>query len=411
MKLLVFAHIPPPHHGQSYMVQLMLEGFGGDRKRRSAQKGAEPGDMHDIQCYHVDARVSHNMEDLGGIRPGKILSLVRYCCSALLCRFRYGIETLYYVPGPAKRSSLLRDWMVMALVRPFFQKIVLHWHAFGLGHWAVATSEACAGSASLPSPVLFGRWDGIARKITKVLFRNCDLSIVLTEYNRTDAEFLAPRKTVVVPNGLPDPCPAFHSEVLPVRQRRYLQRGKDRETATTFLFLGHCIESKGLHDAARMVARFRQARSAPLRFVVAGTFPGEPEKVCFQKLLADLGISDRTEFCGFVAAPEKARLLAEADVLLFPTRYPGETFGLVILEAFAFGLPVLVTRWRGLPSLLPGNSENCIAPGDVEAGSVLLSKLSLGGDFELLRERFVQCYSLDAHLRRLAAAIRNSGEA
>ncbi len=24
MKLLVFAHTPPPHHGQSYMVQLML---------------------------------------------------------------------------------------------------------------------------------------------------------------------------------------------------------------------------------------------------------------------------------------------------------------------------------------------------------------------------------------------------
>ena len=29
MKLLVFAHTPPPHHGQSYMVQLLLAGFGG----------------------------------------------------------------------------------------------------------------------------------------------------------------------------------------------------------------------------------------------------------------------------------------------------------------------------------------------------------------------------------------------
>ncbi len=38
MKLLVFAHTPPPHHGQSYMVQLMLEGFGGDvRKKNQAQ--------------------------------------------------------------------------------------------------------------------------------------------------------------------------------------------------------------------------------------------------------------------------------------------------------------------------------------------------------------------------------------
>jgi len=27
MKLVVFAHIPPPHHGQAVMVELMLEGL------------------------------------------------------------------------------------------------------------------------------------------------------------------------------------------------------------------------------------------------------------------------------------------------------------------------------------------------------------------------------------------------
>jgi hypothetical protein len=29
MKLLVFAHFPPPHHGQAVMVELMLRGLGG----------------------------------------------------------------------------------------------------------------------------------------------------------------------------------------------------------------------------------------------------------------------------------------------------------------------------------------------------------------------------------------------
>ena len=42
MKLLVFAHVPPPHHGQSYMVQLMLNGFGGDcRKSRNRSGGPQ----------------------------------------------------------------------------------------------------------------------------------------------------------------------------------------------------------------------------------------------------------------------------------------------------------------------------------------------------------------------------------
>jgi len=30
MKLLVFGHVPPPHHGQAVMVELMLRGLGGD---------------------------------------------------------------------------------------------------------------------------------------------------------------------------------------------------------------------------------------------------------------------------------------------------------------------------------------------------------------------------------------------
>ena len=45
MKLLVFAHTPPPHHGQSYMVQLMLEGFGGDARR----KNSHPPSAHGIE--------------------------------------------------------------------------------------------------------------------------------------------------------------------------------------------------------------------------------------------------------------------------------------------------------------------------------------------------------------------------
>jgi hypothetical protein len=35
MKLLLFAHVPPPHHGQSYMVKLILDGIGGDQRKRT----------------------------------------------------------------------------------------------------------------------------------------------------------------------------------------------------------------------------------------------------------------------------------------------------------------------------------------------------------------------------------------
>src|SRR5438105_4801664 len=110
MKVLIFAHVPPPHHGQSYMVQLMLSGFGGDCRKN---KNAAAQTPYGIECYHVDARVSHNLEDIGDLRFGKIFLMLGYCAQAIWCRFRYGAENFYFIPAPGKRSAVYRDWLVM----------------------------------------------------------------------------------------------------------------------------------------------------------------------------------------------------------------------------------------------------------------------------------------------------------
>src|SRR5512142_2144174 len=100
MKLLVFAHTPPPHHGQSYMVRLMLEGFGGDR-RRPARPSTARGQQgpFGIECYHVNARLSKKLEDIGDLRFGKLMLLLGYCLEAIWCRFRYGVTNFYYIPA------------------------------------------------------------------------------------------------------------------------------------------------------------------------------------------------------------------------------------------------------------------------------------------------------------------------
>src|SRR5512138_3004129 len=143
MKLVVFAHTPPPHHGQSYMVQLMLAGFGGDRRKRR-NGGATDAGLSDLrikqrgdalQCYHVNARLSKNLEDIGDLRIGKFILLLGYCLQAIWCRFRYGVTDFYYIPAPGKPSALYRDWLVMFICRPFFKRTILHWHAAGLAKW------------------------------------------------------------------------------------------------------------------------------------------------------------------------------------------------------------------------------------------------------------------------------------
>ena len=107
MKLLVFAHTPPPHHGQSYMVQLMLGGFGGDCRRRAAGRAATGGPpaIFGVECYHVNARLSQKLEDIGDLRLGKFILLLGYCLQAIWCRFRHDVDVFYYVPAPGKRVA------------------------------------------------------------------------------------------------------------------------------------------------------------------------------------------------------------------------------------------------------------------------------------------------------------------
>ena len=105
LKILVFAHVPPPHHGQSVMVEIMLEGLQVDPR---------------FEVYHVDARVSDDLEDVGSFRPRKFWRLFKCIWQAWWIRMRHGPMAFYYVPAPAKRSAIMRDWVVMALCRPWF---------------------------------------------------------------------------------------------------------------------------------------------------------------------------------------------------------------------------------------------------------------------------------------------------
>lgn len=354
MKLLVFAHTPPPHHGQSYMVQLMVEGLGGDV--RKLPRGAKL--PTDIECYHVNCRYSDNFEDIGSFRAEKIWLVFRYCLEAIWCRFRYGVRTFYYVPAPGKRAALYRDWVVMLLCRPFFRHFVHHWHAVGLGDWLRAE----------------GTW--LERWITHRLLGRCTLGIALAIPSMRDALWFRSRKVEIVPNGIPDPCPDFDEDLLPRRRarveaRRKLLRGEslsaEERTAAGgdpevfhVLYLAHCTRQKGLFDTLEGVAAAnarlsREGSPIRCRLVIAGAFLESREEKEFQYRVCQPDLVEAVSYAGFVGADAKTSLLWNSDCLCFPTFYHAESFGLVVVEAMAAGLSVVTTCWRALPDLLPGD--------------------------------------------------------
>jgi glycosyltransferase involved in cell wall biosynthesis len=408
MKLLVFAHTPPPHHGQSYMVQLMLAGFGGDRRHhpQPAARGA-PGRDFGIECYHVNTRLSKKLEDIGDLRLGKLFLLLGYCLQAIWCRFRYGVQNFYYIPAPGKRSALYRDWVVMLICRPFFRRVILHWHAAGLAKWLemVVTMRS--------------------RALTYRLMKQVDLSLVLSKYNRADAEKLFSQQVRVVSNGIPDPCPRFAEEVLPRRTARFAARRKLLSGATLaaadlqdtggdpqqvrVLYLAHCTREKGLFDTLDGVAlvsqRLRQ-RQAPIsiRLQVTGGFVTAEEKAEFEQRIADPGLADMVQYLGFVSGDQKNQLLREADLFCFPTYYENENQPVNLIEAMAFGLPILTARWRSLPELFPADYSGLVNMRSPDQVADVLLKLMNDESGENFRDIFLRSFTLERHLAGLAEA-------
>jgi glycosyltransferase involved in cell wall biosynthesis len=419
MKLLVFAHTPPPHHGQSYMVQLMVTGFGGDRRQPNRQTEGDSshsgtasavtagGSPFDIECYHVNARLSQKLEDIGDFRVGKVLLLMGYCLQAIWCRFRYGVQNFYYIPAPGKRSALYRDWLVMLICRPFFKRVILHWHAAGLAKWL----EMVVAMRS--------------RSLTYGLMKQVDLSIVLSKYNRADAEKLFSRQIRVVNNGIPDPCPEFTPEVLPRRRARFAARRKllFGETLTAaeaqaaggeadvvrVLYLAHCTREKGLFDTLTAIALANQRlskRQAPvsLRLLVTGGFVTAEAKAEFERKLAEPGMASMVQYLGFVSGDQKNHLLREADLFCFPTYYENENQPVNLIEAMAFGLPILTTRWRSLPELFPANYPGLVnirSPEQIADRLLTLPAIETGEGF---RDIFLRSFTLERHLAGLAEA-------
>ena len=366
MKLLVLAHIPPPLHGQSVMVQAMLAGLA-----------AQPG----FNVSHVDFRLSDDAQDIGRWRPRKILRTLGLAGRALAVRRREGCDTLYYVPAPpGKRGALYRDWIVMTICRPFFRRLVLHWHAAGLAEWLAQRATGCE------------------RTITRALLGRADLAIVLAESLRADAEYLQARRIAIVPNGIADPGPPAE---------RAASGGRSPWRA---LFLGLCSEEKGLFAAAAAVIdanrRSAAATDAPrFTLVAAGPFADGETETRFRAIVT--APPGAIRHAGFVPGEEKERLFREADCLLFPTRYPAEGLPLVVLEALARDLPIVATRWRAIPDIVPPECGRLVPPTDAAAlTDALIALQKTPPAPHTCRDHYLRHFQLPQHLARLHAALR-----
>ncbi len=100
-----------------------------------------------------------------------------------------------------------------------------------------------------------------------------------------------------------------------------------------------------------------------------------PERAELAGLVETLRLKHKVTFRGMVSEHEKYAALSRAKLLVMPTLW-FETFGLVIGEAFAHGVPVVCSDLSCLPSIVTdGVTGRLCPPGDVTALASTLQRL------------------------------------
>jgi glycosyltransferase involved in cell wall biosynthesis len=159
-----------------------------------------------------------------------------------------------------------------------------------------------------------------------------------------------------------------------------------------------------LDAAARVASRIS------VRFRIYGHLPAEPKLSRLKEQLRSRGLSQRVELAGFVADP--VRIMSEVDMVVHPADH--ESFGRVLVEAMAAGLPVVGVRGGGPAEIVVDGVTGLLAsPDDAEELALCVERLCRDAALrramgEAGRSRARRRYSLTRCVEQMAEVYREA---
>jgi glycosyltransferase involved in cell wall biosynthesis len=163
------------------------------------------------------------------------------------------------------------------------------------------------------------------------------------------------------------------------------------------LYVGRLSHEKGVMTLVRAVAPL----AIPVRLV--GTGPVRPELAAF---IDAHGLGERVRLLGYQTGATLAELYRGAALCVTPSEWY-ENAPLAVLEAFAYGKPVLGTHLGGIPELVTeGHTGRLVAPGQVEAlreaiKALWAERAALGDMGQQARALVLARFAPDQHIAAL----------
>jgi glycosyltransferase involved in cell wall biosynthesis len=334
VNLLIIGQTPPPYVGQMLAIESLVQ-----------------AQYQDIRVYHTRMNYSQTAVQIGRVRLRKIFHLIRVIVDSSYKILRHRIDVIYYPPG-ANTVPILRDIATLLVLRCFRRKLILVFHASGV----------CEKVSS---------WRGIRWWLFKKAFYFPDAAIQKSSLNPPDGDFVKAKAVYTVPNGRPDQLERF-----------------PHRTAVNFapviLFVGLIREDKGV-EVLLEAARLLKTNGQRFRVQLVGEFTSAKYREKLFREVSEKGLEQCVEFCGRKVDDEKWAHYRSADIFCFPTYYGSESFGIVLLEAMMFELPVVSTAWRGIPGVVEEGVTGFLT--DIKDPAAIADRLKQLLDNEHLRTR------------------------
>ena len=302
-----------------------------------------------------------------------------------------------YITIGTSRLGVLKDAMMIWPSWILNKQIVLHLHGGGLLSFYRENPQ----------------W---LKSLMEKTYDKADTLIVLGELLRDQFNFAvdSEKKVKVVPNGLPmNPVYAEPKQL-------------NKKEAIKLLYLSNLIPSKGYLDVLEACHILYNKQGIPVQCDFCGAFiriSGEDDKLSPEKAeqtfiqkIAEYNLENIVKYHGVVQSDRKIKFLEKANVLILPTNYSWEGQPLSIIEALAFGNPVISTHYRGIPEeVIDGYNGYLVEFGNPDQIANQIEMMWNSPEQYFLMSNnalahYQEHFTQEAHLNRLIPIITNNGD-
>lgn len=323
-KIAFVGQTPPPYGGQAIMIEKILH-----------------GNYRDVRLFHIRMSFSKEMDEIGKANVSKIFHLFSVISRIYFTRIFKGATILYYPPAGPDKTPVIRDILILISTRWLFKKTIFHFHAGGVSEMKINST--------------------FFRFLYKWAYYKADCSILLSELNPADGKNLQTKNQVIVPYGIEDNYSGFFQK-------------EEHTGPPKILFVAIIKESKGilvLIEACKILHN----NGVDFELEIMGKFESKEFELLVRNNIDASGLNSKIKLLGVLSGKSKFEVFNRSDIFCFPTFFESETFGVVLLEAMQFSLPIVATNWRGIPSVIKNTETGFIV--EPKNANALAEKLEL----------------------------------